>query len=105
VKVLRLFQFSEPEFAKIVIEFSREVAASLLAGGIGFLVGRRKASSHVEFRRVGPDGTVTTAVLDTSDPEIVYAAAQSLDSLEAPAASALFVYSDEKEDWDLEGQG
>lgn len=105
VEVLRLFQFSEPEFAKIAIEFSREVAASLLAGGIGFLVGRRKASSHVEFRRIEADGTVTTAVLDTSDPEIVHAAAQSLDSLEAPVAAALFVYSDEKEEWEPEGQG
>jgi hypothetical protein len=104
VEVLRLFQFSEPEFAKIAVEFSREVGASLLAAGIGFLVGRRKGSSHVEFRRIEPDGTVTTAVLDTSDPEIVRAAAQSLDSIEAPPISAIFTYSDETGDWDLSGQ-
>jgi hypothetical protein len=104
VEVLRLFQFNEPEFAKIAIEFSREVGASLLAAGIGFLVGRRKNSSHVEFRRTEPDGTVTTAVLDTSDPEIIRAAAESLESLEAPSVSATFIYSHETGNWDLPGQ-
>jgi hypothetical protein len=103
VEVLRLFQFSEPEFAKIAIEFSREVGASLLAAGIGFLVGRRKGSSHIEFRRAEPDGTITTAILDTSDPEIVRAAAASLDSLEAPSISAIFAYSEEMGKWDLSG--
>jgi hypothetical protein len=100
VEVLRLFQFSEPEFAKIALEFSREVGASLLAAGIGFLVGRRKGSSHVEFRRTEPDGTVTTAVLDTSDPEIVRAAAQSLDSLQAPSIPEILIYSNETGHWE-----
>jgi hypothetical protein len=104
VEVLRLFQFSEPEFAKIAIEFSREVGASLLAAGIGFLVGRRKGTSHIELRRTEPGGTVTTAVLDTSNPAIVHAAARSLDSLEAPSVSAIFSYSDETGDWELDGE-
>jgi hypothetical protein len=105
VEVLRLFQFSEPEFAKIALEFSREVGASLLAAGIGFLVGRHKGSSHVEFRRTEPDGTVTTAVLDTSDPEIVRAATQSLDSLQAPSIPEILIYSNKTGHWEPAARG
>jgi hypothetical protein len=90
VEVLRLFQFSEPEFAKLVIEFGREAAAALFAGGIMYLVGRHQGSSHVEFRREEPDGSVTTAVLDTSDPEIVRAAAEKLDQVDRSETPLVF---------------
>jgi len=105
VEVLRLFQFSEPEFAKIVLEFSREVGAGLLVAAISFLVGRRGGMSHVEMRRVEPDGTTTTAVLDTNNPEIVRAAAQSLDSFPPQSLPTLLVYNEETELWEAETQG
>jgi hypothetical protein len=104
VSVLRLFQFSEPEFAKIAIEFSREVGAGLLVAGVGYLVGRHSGQSHIEMRRAEPDGTTTTAVLDTSDPDVVRAAAQSLDSREAPPAPALLVYNEKTESWEPESR-
>lgn len=90
VEVLRLFQFSELEFAKLVIEFGREVAATLFAGGLMYLVGRHQGSSHIEFRREESDGSVTTAVIDTDDPEIVRAAAESLDQADRSESPLVF---------------
>jgi hypothetical protein len=90
VEVLRLYQFSELEFAKLVIEFGREAVAALFAGGIMYLVGSHQGSSHVEFRREEPDGLVTTAVLDTADPEIVRAAAERLDQVDRSETPLVF---------------
>jgi hypothetical protein len=104
IQVLRLFQFSEPEFAKIALEFSREVGAGLLVSAICFLVGRRSGVSHVEMRRIEPDGTITTAVLDTDNPEIVRAAAQSLDSHDPRSLSALLIYNEETDSWEAEAR-
>ena len=102
VEVLRLFQFSEPEFAKIALEFSREVGAGLLVSAIGFLVGRRSGVSHIEMRRKEPDGTITTAILDTNNPEIVRAAAESLDSRGPGPVHRLLVYNEETGAWEVE---
>jgi hypothetical protein len=90
VEVLRLYQFSDLEFAKLVIEFGREVGAALLSGGVMYLVGRHQGTSHVEFRSEESDGSVTTAVLDTADPEIVRAAAQKLDQTDQVETPLVF---------------
>jgi len=98
VEVLRLFQFSEPEFAKIALEFTREVGAGLFVAAVCYLVGRRDGSSHIEMRRTEPDGTTTTAVLDTSDPEIVRVAAESFDSLDE-SSQEILIYDSQTDSW------
>lgn len=103
VEVRRLFQFSDLEFAKIALEFTREVGAGLLVGAVCYLVGRRDGDSHVEIRRTEANGTTTTAVLDTSDPEIVRAALESLDSLDV-SPQVILIYNGATGVWEEEGR-
>lgn len=99
IRVLRLFQFSELDLAKVAVEFTREVGAEALVAAIAYLVGRRRGLSHIEMKRVEPSGVITTAVLDTDDPEIVRAAAESLDAEDAPPSPVVLVYDDQTNSW------
>ena len=81
------------------MEFAREVGASGLVAAVSYLVGRNKGKSHIEMKRAEADGSMTTAVIDTADPEIVRVAAESLDSSDAPDAQAILVYDAETESW------
>jgi hypothetical protein len=86
-QVSRLYQFSAPDVARIIIEIWPAVAlgvginlaSAVLYDALKGLIRRRGAPTVIEFRRHRADGTVTNAIVATEDPEVVRVALETLD--------------------------
>lgn len=93
VEVRRLYQFAEPEVAKIAVEFAMAIAADLAAGGLinalMALVGSRQGPSVIEFKLEQPDGGTKTALVETDDPDMVRVAAEGLTQIDSTSQSVL----------------
>jgi hypothetical protein len=83
----RLFQYSGIELATVFLVLG-PVALGVLGNAaydaIKYLVGRRSSQTRVEIHRQGSDGTVTKAIVTTSDPDVAQAALESLPRDQSP---------------------
>jgi hypothetical protein len=88
--VSRLYQFSAPELLRIILDvwviagpFVVNIASSGIYDALKSLITRRSEPSVVEIREHRADGSYSTAVITTADPEVLRMALETLST--APA--------------------